>query len=152
MTSKMNAKRLNPVFQDASRVTANDNDPAKKPSPFSIRLTPEERATLEARAGSQPLGAYIRSELLGENARKRRVQRKPQADEQKIAQLLAGLKSSRLAPNLNQLAKAANCGTLDVSEDVEQQLVYACQAIIAMRNTLIIALGLKPEGTGTKGE
>lgn len=34
------------------------SDP-KKPSPFSLRLTFEERARLESEAGTLPLGAYI---------------------------------------------------------------------------------------------
>ena len=39
--------------------------------------------------------------------------------------------------------KAANTGTLDVSEEVEQQLQDAYAAIIAMREALFIALGLR---------
>lgn len=118
----------------------------KTPSPFCIRLSAEERAWLEDQAGSRPLGAYIRARLLGDRSQKRRENRRPKADEQAIAQLLAGLKSSRLSPNVNQLAKAANCGNLDVSKEVEEQLEDACKAILAMRAALFIALGLKPEG------
>jgi hypothetical protein len=36
----------------------------KKPSPFTPRLTFEERARLESEAGSLPLGAYIKLTLL----------------------------------------------------------------------------------------
>lgn len=81
---------------------------------------------------------------MGDRACKRQVRRIPKADEQKVAPLLAELKSSRISPSLSQLAKAANFGTLDVSEDIEQQLEDACKAIIAMRAALFIALGLKP--------
>jgi hypothetical protein len=118
----------------------------KTPAPFCIRLSAQERAFLEEQAGSQSLGAYIRGQLLGEHAHKRRTLRRPKADEQALAQLLAALKSSRLSPNINQLAKAAHAGNLEVTEDVREQLEDARQALIAMRNTLFIALGLKPEG------
>ncbi len=118
---------------------------SKHPAPFSLRLSAEERAFLEERAGDQPLGAYIRECLLGENATKRRKSRKPTVDDKKLALLLAQLGQSRMPSNLNQLAKAANTGTLDVSRDIEQELKDACGAIMAMRDALIIALGLKPE-------
>ncbi len=117
----------------------------KAPAPFSLRLSTDERARLEAEAGGRPLGTYIRERLLGENAEKRRIQRKPRIDEQKIAVVLAELGRSRLSSNLNQLAKSANMGTLDVSRDIEQELKDACGAVLAMRDALIIALGLKPE-------
>ena len=41
---------------------SNPNKNNKIPTPFSPRLTFEERAALEQSAGSQPLGAYIRCE------------------------------------------------------------------------------------------
>ena len=45
--------------------------------------------------------------------------------------------------NLNQLAKSANMGTLDVSQNVELQLQEAYLAILAMRDALITALEIK---------
>ena len=119
--------------------------PAKSrtPTPFSLRLTEEERAVLERQAGGQPLGAYIRARLLGDQQKKRRTTRKPALDDQKIAQVLAELGQSRLSANLNQLARAANMGTLDISRDVEKDLQAACAAVLAMREALFIALGLK---------
>lgn len=115
----------------------------KPPSPFSIRLSEEERAYLIQKAGGKPLGAYIRSRLLGERAEKRRTFRKPKIDDRQIAQVLAELGASRLSSNLNQLAKSANMGTLDVSRNVEQELEDACGAVLAMRDALLTALGLK---------
>ena len=48
------------------------------PTPFSLRLTFEERAALEQSAGTRPLGAYIRSKLFGgkEAPRRRRTRTK----------------------------------------------------------------------------
>jgi hypothetical protein len=107
-----------------------------------LRLTAEERATLDRLAGRRPLGDYIRDSLLGEEQHKRRVSRRPQVDEKQLALVLAELGRSRLSSNLNQLAKSANRGTLPVSRDVAGELREACWA---MRNALISALGLKAE-------
>lgn len=59
---------------------------------------------------------------------------------------MAELGRSRLASNMNQLAKAANAGILDVSEQVIRDLQEACRAIATMREMLIAALGVMPEG------
>lgn len=118
----------------------------KKPAPFSLRLSTDERACLEAQAGGQPLGAYIRKRLLGEQAQKRRSQRKPRIDDKQAALLLAELGHSHLSSNLNQLAKHANTGSLDVSPEIEQELHDAYRAVLAMRDALMTALGLKIGG------
>jgi len=139
MTS-LNMTHLKGEFQKV----ADTHDSREKPEetkPFSIRFTEEERAYLEAQAGGQPLGAFIRALVLCEQAQKRRVLRKPQIHHQKIALVLSALGDTRLASNLNQLAKHANVGTLDVSEHVEQELHDSYLAIVSMRDLLIEALG-----------
>ena len=118
----------------------------KSAPPFSLRLTVEERARLNEQAGSLPLGSYIRSRLFGQNTEKRRPVRRPSPDHQKLALVLSELGRSRLASNMNQLAKAANIGTLDFSDAVVKELEDACRAISQMRDMLVAALGLKPEG------
>ncbi len=60
--------------------------------------------------------------------------------------VLSELGRSRLASNMNQLAKAANIETLDFSDSVVRDLQEACRAIAQMREMLVVALGLKPEG------
>lgn len=117
----------------------------KTAAPFSIRLTAEERSLLYEQAGERPLGTYIRSRILGEHAQKRRKTRKPSPDHKKLALILSELGSSRLASNMNQLARAANIGVIDTSDQVIDELQQACQAISDMREMLIAALGLKPE-------
>lgn len=131
-------------FEMSSSETKAERPQKSKTSPFSLRLTNEERAWLDQQAGYRPLGDYIRAKILGENAQKRRTLRKTNTDAQQIALVLSMLGDSRLASNLNQLAKHANMGTLDVSEHVEEELTQACAAIVAMRDTLLIALGHKP--------
>jgi hypothetical protein len=118
---------------------------SKAAPPFSLRLTPEERAQLDRDAGSVPLGAYIRSRLIDGGGSPRRAVRKPAPDQAGLARVLAELGRSRLASNLNQLAKAANSGSLPVTPELEAELAAACADIGAMRAALITALGLKAE-------
>ncbi|MBV2147708.1 MobC family plasmid mobilization relaxosome protein [Sphingobium sp. AS12] len=114
---------------------------ARKPydPPFSLRLSFEERARLEQQADGTPLGAYIRERLLAEPPRRSRI---TPADRQALIQLLGGLGQSRIANNLNQLAKQANLGTLPVTPDTETALAEAAADIAAMRQMLVKALGL----------
>lgn len=118
----------------------------KQLPPFSLRLTIEERAQLERDAVGLSLGAYIRSRLFDESLPKRRTRGKnPVKDHQELAKILAELGRSRLANNVNQLAKAANSGSLEVTPDTEQALKHACSDIQWMRHVLMTALGLMPE-------
>ncbi|WP_218187989.1 plasmid mobilization relaxosome protein MobC [Desulfosarcina cetonica] len=76
---------------------------------------------------------------------KRRT-REQMADPQRkeLSKLLGTLGKSRISQNINQLAKAANSGSLPVNHEVAQELNNACDAIRWMRQTLIKAMGLKP--------
>ena len=114
----------------------------KYPPPFSLRLSEAERVRLKAEAGNQPLGAYIRSRLLGDQADNRRRSRRPRLDEQTAARLLAELGKSRLANNINQLARAANSGSLPLTTETKTALQQACADIQAIRLELMRALGL----------
>tara|TARA_B100000953_G_scaffold206126_1_gene170060 strand:+ start:254 stop:685 length:432 start_codon:yes stop_codon:yes gene_type:complete len=111
--------------------------------PFCLRLTPSERSFLEHHAGSRPLGKYMRYVLLGDNVTPRRKQRKPKIDEKLAAALLSEIGQSHIPSNLNQLARHANMGTLDLPDEVERQLQEACAAVLAMREALFVALGLQ---------
>ncbi|OHU89215.1 MULTISPECIES: hypothetical protein [Pseudoalteromonas] len=144
MNPFLNTPTLRKDFTDC----ANDNPKKSKPSrpsPFCLRLTPEERCYLEQKAGSQSLGSYIRAQILEDRAQKRRKLRKPKSDEKALASLLQALGRSHIPSNLNQLAKAVNAGTLPLTGDLEQELQTACAAVIAMRSMLIEALGLHEE-------
>ena len=118
---------------------------SKKPPPFSLRLTFEERARLEELAGNEPLGSYIKRKVFdGKGAgtkRARSRKRRPIRDEQRLAQVLAMLGQSRIANNLNQLAKAANLGTLPMMPDTERDIRRACADVALMRRELLRALG-----------
>ena len=137
----MNKNGVAPVSLSASFDAASGEEfgpsQSQKPAPFSLRLTKKERAFLDVRAGNHPLGAYIREQLLGEDALKRRKQRKPRINDQKLSLVLALLGDQRIASNLNQLARHANMGTLDFDDDVLEKIREACAAIIAVRNYLM---------------
>ena len=111
--------------------------------PFSLRLTFTERAKLERDAAGMSLGAYIRSRLLDPDTVAPRKRGKfPVKDHQALAQLLGLLGQSRLANNVNQLAKAANTGSLPVTPDTEAALLMAVAEVSHMRQLLIQALDL----------
>ena len=137
---------LSGEFQRGAKTGPSRVKPAKRtPPPFSLRLTFEERARLELDAGDIPLGAYIRSKLFNEPAtvRPSRKAKRPVKDHQALASVLGELGKSRIANNLNQLAKAANSGCLPLTPETEKSLEEACAGIHWMRTTLMQALGLR---------
>lgn len=116
----------------------------KREAPFSLRLTFEERAKLEAAANGMPLGAYIKAVLFAQELPKvRRRGSAPVADHEALGRILAALGKSRLSSNLNQLARAVNTGTLPVHPEIEDELREASAEIAKIRAELINALGLK---------
>jgi len=125
-----------------------DRKKSKYPPPFSMRFTDDERRVLEMAADGRPLAAYIRWLIFKEDMPElpKRRTREQMADPQKkeLSKLLGTLGKSRISQNINQLAKAANSGSLPVNHEVAQELNNACDAIRWMRQTLIRAMGLKP--------
>ncbi|MCQ0091388.1 hypothetical protein [Roseovarius sp. M141] len=102
---------------------AKDQRP-KYPPPFSLRLTFEERTKLDELAGGQPLGRYIREQLLGNDAAPRKKRgRYPVKDHEALGRVLGALGSSRLSSNLNQLARASNTGSLPVTPETEAEIM-----------------------------
>ena len=130
----------------AFRAAAANAAKAKYPPPFSIRFTWEERAELDRLAGHEPWSRYIRKAVFADATSKRRKPaRQPRVDEAALAKTLGQLGASRLAANLNQIAKAAHIGTLPVTPELEGELHEACVEVKALRNALIAALGLNPK-------
>ncbi|MFK7828757.1 MAG: hypothetical protein AB8B57_03150 [Congregibacter sp.] len=130
------------AFRDASAPSA-AAQPRRKTKPFAIRFTETEVTYLKSKAGRRPLGAWCRDKLLGKHAERCVELKHPKLDDHQYAALLSALGESRMSSNLNQLAKHATMGTLDVSQDTEQQLHDAYAAIIAMRDVLLTALQVK---------
>ena len=125
---------------------AGKNTRGRATPPFSLRLTFEERAALEEAAGNMPLGAYIRSQLLQDGQAPRRRRRKPVKDHAALGNVLGELGSSRIANNLNQLAKAVHTGSLPVTPDTEKAIREACAGIHHMRTMLMVALDFPASG------
>ena len=136
-----------PSTQDQFNKASNRNDGKQKPKyppPFSIRLTWEERAYLERVCGSTPWSTYIRKVALGgAETRRTRKHRQPRADDAALSRALGALGKSRLGSNLNQIAKAANRGTLPITPELLEELNAACAEFRALRSAIIEALGLK---------
>ena len=118
---------------------------SKYPPPFSIRLTFEERAQLDADRGRVSLAAHIRERLFGDDATPRKKPgNSPIKDAEALGRVLGALGGSRLSSNLNQLAKAVNTGSLPVTPETEADLVAACEEVKALRADLLRALGKSP--------
>ena len=114
----------------------------RRPAPFSIRLSAQERANLEAEAQGTPLGAYIKAKALGGPALKRAAS---VADRQALAQALALLGKTHYANNLTLLAHLANMGALPLTPEVMAELESTLKLIGEVRNLLLKGMGLKAD-------
>ena len=119
----------------------------KRPAPFPIRLSHEERAHLERKAGNRPLGTYIRERLLGDEAERRKSVRVPSVDYALLGRVLGLLGESELARHMCLLAVAAESGRVNLAEEDRSALRDACSAVTEMRALLVRALGLRSGGT-----
>jgi len=146
MTAQLSSNHLSPPLAESFRQASDAPKPrkAKRPSPMTLRLTPEERAKLEELAQGMTLSAYIRACVLQDGIAPRRAsKRAPVQNEQELAQILGLLGQSRIANNLNQLTKEANCGALLVDEQTGREINEAYGYVVEMRGLLLNALGLK---------
>lgn len=107
----------------------------KRPAPFSLRLSPEERARLERDAGDMPLGAYVRALVL------KRTNARVSVDRSSLSVLLARLGQSDIAGSLKRLSEAASIGAIDLTPEIEAELEHALAAVSEMRRSLMAALG-----------
>ena len=116
----------------------------KYPTHLTLRLTDEEWAVLEKAAAGLTVSAHVRERLFGEAVAQRRTRGKaPVKDHESLGQVLALLGKSRLASNVNQLAKAANTGSLPVTPETEAEIVQASDSILTMEDHLLHALGVR---------
>ena len=102
---------------------------------------------MRAAANGVPLGAYIKAKLFDEPLEKvRRRNTNPVKDHEALGRVLGALGKSRLSQNLNQIARAANMGSLPVSPELEDELRQACADVETLRKELLRALGSLSEG------
>lgn len=118
---------------------------AKRPAPFSLRLSEAERNKLLAEAAGVPLGGYIKAKVLGTAPLKSRRRGLAVEDRQALSHALALLGKSRLSQNLNQIAHAVNIGVLPMTPETEEDLRASLQAVQDMRTLLMRALGFAAE-------
>lgn len=136
---------MNDLSRKFSAAVASPPTKTVYPRPVSMRLTPKERARLDMLRGNKSLSAYIRERLFGDAAAPRKKGgTSPVKDAEALGRVLGALGQSRLASNLNQLAKAVNSGSLPVTPETESDLATACQDVAAMRADLLRALGKSP--------
>jgi len=117
------------------------NRPASPPI-YSIRFSWPQRAELDRLTQGQSWAAYIKGVVFSGKLAHRA--KKGSYDYKTLAKLLAALGKSRIASNINQLARAANSGSLPVNEDVVKALMEATRAIEWMKRTLIKGMRIKP--------
>ncbi len=113
----------------------NEQSSNKRPAPFSIRLSVDERAEIVRRADAAGLsiGGYWKSAVF--NIPPPRKSRRPRADTAKLSELLGTL--GRVGNNINQLARTLNAeGSVEIPE-----LVQALKELTDMREAVMIALG-----------
>lgn len=137
---------LKDAFTDAANPVDEKRDKPQKdyPKPISVRFSDAERAELERKAGDLTLSAYIRSRCVGDTAPAHRTRgKRPVKDHEALGRVLGALGQSRLSNNLNQLARAANAGTLGLPDETEAAIHSAAQEIVDIRMALITALGLQ---------
>lgn len=115
----------------------------KRPAPFSIRLSADERAALERKAGQRPLGSYIRTKLLGDDVMPRKASRAPTIDYALLGQVLGMLGKSDQVRCLFMLLVAAEAGSVELADDENAALTRACDDVHEMRGLLVKALGLR---------
>jgi hypothetical protein len=124
-----------------------------RPAPFSIRLSASERQRLESAASGVAIGAYVKERLFSDGASQRTPRgHAPIKDHAALAQLLARLGASRIANNLNQLAYAANIGTLSADPETIRGLHDAYHDIRVIRDLLLQALGQRPPENSAVGK
>ena len=105
---------------------------------LTIRLTPEERALIDAAASRAGLmsGSYARGVLLGAPAP--RQVRRPPVERVELVRLLGAL--GHVGGNLNQIAYRLNCGNEVDSADLAQTLA----GLSVVRDDILSALGRRP--------
>jgi len=117
--------------------------------PYSIRLSDAQRGFIreQARAVNMSDAKWIRYRLFSNSAltKPAHTVQQPLSHDKDLARILYLLGQSRMANNLNQIAKAVNMGTLIISPDIYSQIDESYRAIIGMRSSLIKALGLRGE-------
>ena len=144
MSAPLTQQKVISATKSYQAAVASACQPKKKAPRITLRLTEEELEKLKNLSSGMSLSAYIRKCLFGKNTAPRKVRsRVPVKDQEALAQVLGLLGQTRIANNLNQIAYEANCGSLLIDEETENEIKLACAHIAWIRVKLIEALGIK---------
>lgn len=130
----------------AATTTAKRKPKRRRPSSLSIRVSNEERAILQRKAGKRSIGAYVREKALGdEQAPRRKSQAKPSIDYVMLGQVLGKLGQSEQVSVLFLLLAAAESKRVMMAKDERAALHAACADMREVRALVMGALGLRGE-------
>lgn len=136
--------------RSGSKKSKSEKQTKKRPAPFSLRLSFEEKQRLIEDAGRQSISAYIKARLFDPDTPVKQARGlNPVKDQKALAQLLGMLGSSHIAKNLNELAEAARVGALPLGDETDKALRRACDDVRIMRRFLLAALGIQETDTTT---
>ena len=129
---------------------ASGSDKRQRGETVTVRLTKDERATLDALSSRSGLtaGAFMRAAAFGDAGP--RAQRRPPADHKALRQLLG--ECGRTGNNLNQIARRLHARGLVIIPE----LVAACAAYLDVRAAILRALAMDtigvapPQGPGPR--
>ena len=110
---------------------------------IQLRITELDYDRLMDAAGDMTLSAYLRATIFNRDLKKVRANRKPLKNDQALTQVLNLLMRSNLSQNLNQIAKAVNCGMVLMPDEAIETLEVAKKELMLTRKLLLGALGKK---------
>lgn len=117
--------------------------PKPKQHRLTIRLTPEEYAELQTKAGDKPLAAFVRTAALEQAARRRKTKTRNQIqDRVALAQILALLGNSDLVRDFHCAARDVANGAVPTDETIEQTIARIEANLTQIRALLMRALGV----------
>lgn len=109
-----------------------------------FRVSEDDYARLLSAAGDMSVSAYIRARLFNEDMKAARKNNKmPQAEHKLLAELLSELGKSHLSQNINQIAKAVNCGMVLMPDEAITDINAARAEVRKLRTALLSAMGKK---------
>jgi hypothetical protein len=117
---------------------ASGSDKRQRGETVTVRLTSDERATLDALSSRSGLtaGAFMRAAAFGDAGP--RAQRRPPVDHKALRQLLG--ECGRVGNNLNQIARSLNAGGgVNIPE-----LAAACGVYLDISAGILAALDMAP--------
>lgn len=107
---------------------------------LTIRLMPEERLALEAKAGDRPLAAFVREKALGDAGARHSRTRRPTQETRHLAQILALLGQTGAVAGLHAIGQAAQDGVIDLEDTTLGQVEAAVEDLREIKRLLIRAL------------